>query len=42
MGGYRLLILNSYKSYYLDKFKEYYKENNIITLYMPPHSSHIL
>jgi hypothetical protein len=42
MGGYRLLILNSHKSHHSDKFKEYCKKNNIITLYMPPYSSHIL
>jgi hypothetical protein len=42
MGGYRLLILDSHESYHLDEFEEYCKENNIITLCMPPHSSHIL
>jgi len=42
VGGYRLLILNGHESHHLDEFEEYCKENNIITLCMPPHSSHIL
>lgn len=41
-GVYYLLILNSYKSYHLVDFKLYYKDYNIITLYMPTHSSHKL
>lgn len=28
--------------HYSTDFELYYKENNIITLYMPPHSSYIL
>jgi hypothetical protein len=39
---YRLLVLNSYKSHYLTNFKLNCKENDIITLCMPPHSSHLL
>jgi len=41
-GKYRLLILNGYDSYYFKKFETYYQEYNIITLYIPPHSSHLL
>ena len=37
-----LFILNRYKSYYLARFKEYYKENNIITLYIPLYLSYLL
>jgi hypothetical protein len=32
--AYRLLIINSYKSYCLIEFQDYYKKNKIITLYM--------
>ena len=39
---YRLLIINSYKSYYLVDFQDRCKEKKIITLYMPPHSLHLL
>jgi hypothetical protein len=42
VGGYRLLILDGHESHHSDEFEEYCKENNIITLCMPPHSSHIL
>ena len=42
VGSYRLLILDGHESHHSDEFEEYCKENNIITLYMPPHSSHIL
>src|ERR1700761_61426 len=42
IGGYRLLILDGHESHHSDEFEEYCKENNIITLCMPPHSSHIL
>ena len=42
MGGYRLLILDGHESHHSDEFEEYCKGNNIITLCMPPHSSHIL
>ena len=37
-----LLVLNKYKSYYLVKFKDYYKENNIIILYIPLYISYLL
>ena len=35
------MVLNGYKSYVSAEFKEYYKENNIITIYLPPYSSHL-
>ena len=41
-GRYRLLILDGYKSYYSTNFELQYKENNIITLYMPLYSSYKL
>jgi hypothetical protein len=42
LGGHRLLILDGHESHYSDEFEEYCKEHDIITLCMPPHSSHIL
>jgi hypothetical protein len=39
---YRLLILDGHKSHHSIDFERYYKENKIITLYMPPHSSYLL
>ncbi|KAK7578324.1 hypothetical protein V3481_014178 [Fusarium oxysporum f. sp. vasinfectum] len=42
VGSYRLLILDSHESHYSADFEVYCKEKNIITLYMPPHSSHLL
>jgi hypothetical protein len=41
-GVYRLLVLDGYDSHHSTDFELYCKENNIITLCMPPHSSHIL
>ena len=41
-GKYRLLILDSYESYYSTEFKLYCQQNNIITLYMLLHSSYLL
>ena len=38
----RLLILNSYKSYYSLKFQELCKESNIYTLYILPYLSYLL
>jgi hypothetical protein len=37
-----LLIIDGYKSYCLLEFQDYCKENKIITLCMPSHSSHLL
>lgn len=41
-GVYRLLVLDGHDSHHSTDFEVYCKENNIITLCMPPHSSHIL
>ena len=41
-GTYRLLILDGYESHHSTDFELLCKENNIITLCMPPHSSHKL
>lgn len=41
-GVYRLLILNSHGSYVTLEFDLFCKEHLIITLYIPPHSSHLL
>jgi hypothetical protein len=42
LGIYRLLILDGHESHHSDEFEQYCKEHNIITLCMPPHSSHLL
>ena len=42
VGVYRLLVLDRHESYHLVEFEEYCKEHNIVTLCMPPHSSHLL
>jgi hypothetical protein len=36
-----MIVLDGYESYLLAKFKEFYKEKNIITLYLPIYSSHL-
>jgi hypothetical protein len=36
------LILDGHESHRSTEFERYCQENNIITLYMPPHSSHLL
>jgi hypothetical protein len=41
-GDYRLLILDRHESHHSADFEVYCKENKIITLCMPAHSSHIL
>ncbi|KAJ3454583.1 hypothetical protein MRS44_013183 [Fusarium solani] len=41
-GSYRLLILDGHESHHSTDFEKYCEENNIITLCMPPHSSHLL
>lgn len=41
-GGYRLLIVDGHESHHSYEFETYCKEWNIITLCMPPHSSHKL
>jgi hypothetical protein len=42
VGARRLLILDGHKSHNSLEFKEICKENDIITLCIPPHSSHLL
>jgi hypothetical protein len=42
VGARRLLILDGHESHQSLKFQELCKENNIYTLCMPPHSSHLL
>ncbi|KAI1676137.1 DDE superfamily endonuclease [Pyrenophora tritici-repentis] len=42
VGARRLLILDGHESHQLLEFQELCKENNIYTLCMPPHSSHLL
>ena len=41
-GVYRLLILDGHGSHHAIEFEDYCQKNNIITLCMPPHSSHFL
>jgi hypothetical protein len=41
-GKYRLLILDGHESHHSTEFELYCQQNNIITLCMPPHSSHLL
>jgi hypothetical protein len=41
-GTYRLLVLDGHESHLSVEFQQYCQEKNIITLCMPPHSSHIL
>lgn len=41
-GKYRLLILDGHSSHNTPEFDDYCRNNNIITLYMPPHASHLL
>ena len=42
VGARRLLILNGHESHHSLEFQELCKANNIYTLCMPPHSSHLL
>ena len=42
VGVYRLLVLDGHNSHHSADFELYCQERNIITLCMPPHSSHIL
>ncbi|KAL2015357.1 hypothetical protein VTK56DRAFT_5775 [Thermocarpiscus australiensis] len=41
-GKYRLLILDGHESHHSTEFERYCQQNNIITLCMPPYSSHYL
>jgi hypothetical protein len=42
VGGYCLLILDRHESHNSHEFQQYCKEAKIITLCMPPYSSHLL
>ena len=42
LGKYRMLILDGHSSHATAEFDHFCTEKNIIPLYMPPHSSHIL
>jgi hypothetical protein len=42
VGARRLLVLDGHESHHSLDFQELCKENNIYTLCMPPHSSHLL
>jgi hypothetical protein len=42
VGARRLLVLDGHESHHSLQFQEYCKENNIYTLCMPAHSSHLL
>jgi hypothetical protein len=42
VGARRLLILDGHESHHSLEFQELCRENNIFTLCMPPHSSHLL
>jgi hypothetical protein len=42
VGAYRLLIIDGHESHCSVDFQNYCKENQIIALCMPPHSSHLL
>ena len=41
-GAWRLLILDGYSSHLTPKFDQICERNNIISLYMPAYSSHLL
>jgi len=42
VGARRLLVLDGHESHHSLEFQELCRENNIYTLCMPPHSSHLL
>src|SRR5436305_10259834 len=41
-GAYRLLVLDGHNSHISAEFEEYCKFHNIVTISLPPHSSHLL
>ena len=41
-GRYRLLVVDGHESHHSDDFELFCQEKDIITLCMPPHSSHLL
>jgi hypothetical protein len=42
VGSWRLLIMDGHSSHDTVEFRDYCSDHNIITLCMPPHSSHLL
>ena len=40
-GVYRMLVLDGHESHVSAKFEDYCKKNCIITICLPPHSSHL-
>ena len=42
IGIYRMLVIDGHKSHCSVGFQDYCREHKIITLYMPPHSLHLL
>lgn len=42
INGWRLLVLDGHESHYSLEFEQYCKNNNILTRFIPPHSSHLL
>lgn len=42
MGSYRLLVIDGHESHASVEIQRYCEEAKIITLCMPPHSSHLL
>lgn len=42
IGAYRLLVLDGHESHHSTDFELFCQDNKIITLCMPPHSSHLL
>jgi hypothetical protein len=42
VGSKRLLILNNHRSHTTSEFRSFCKDNSIVLLWMPPHSSHLL
>jgi hypothetical protein len=42
IGAYRLLIIDGHESHNSLDFQQYCKDHKVITLCMPPHSSHLL
>jgi hypothetical protein len=42
VGTHRLLIIDGHESHESLEFQQYCKDNDIVALCMPPHSSHLL
>jgi len=41
VGAYRMIVLDGHESHLSFEFESYCKDNNIITISLPPHSSHL-